>query len=175
VIRVRAAETADAKAIAAIQVAAWRAGYRHILPGRFLAELDESGRAERWRGRIGPAAWPDSPTFVAVDEAGAVLGFVHTGPVRDEDLEPDGRAEVYTVYVDPSAWRRGIGAALMRAVNDFWAPTGVSELVLWVFEANAESRAFYEALGWRPDGATQVDDFGDARQAEVRYRRAIAS
>jgi hypothetical protein len=59
----------------------------------------------------------------------------------------------------------------MAAIEDFWAPTDVGELILWVFEENGESRAFYEALGWRPDGARQVDDFGGAHPIEVRYRR----
>lgn len=62
----------------------------------------------------------------------------------------------------------------MGAVDDFWAPSDVTELVLWVFERNAAGRRFYEALGWRPDGTTQTDDFGDAHPVEVRYRRSIA-
>jgi GNAT superfamily N-acetyltransferase len=174
VIRIRGAEVGDAEAIARIQMAAWRAGYGHIVPARWLAELDEADRADRWRGRLGPAALPDSPTFVAVDDADAVVGFVHTGPLRDEDLSRESRAEIYTLYVHPRAWRRGVGSALLGAVDTFWDPTDVRELLLWVFEANAASRAFYEALGWRPDGATQVDDFGDAQPVEVRYRRRLA-
>lgn len=173
-IRIRLAEARDAEAIASIQVAAWRTGYGHIVPARWLEELDEGDRADRWRDRLGAAALPDSPTFVAVDASDTVTGFVHTGPLRDEDLPRAGRAEVYTLYVDPRSWRRGIGSALLRAVDAFWAPTGVGELCLWVFEANRESRAFYEALGWRPDGAAQIDDFGDAQPVEVRYRRRLA-
>lgn len=172
-IRIRGAQATDAEAIARIQLAAWRTAYRHILPARWLAELDERARVDRWRGRLGTSAQPDSPTFVAIDETDAVIGFVHTGPERDEDLDPAGRAEVYTAYVDPAAWRRGVGTALMNAVDAFWAGTDVRELTLWVFEANAEARAFYESLGWRPDGASQVDDFGDAQPMEVRYRRAL--
>jgi RimJ/RimL family protein N-acetyltransferase len=49
----------------------------------------------------------------------------------------------------------------------------VHELFLWVFEENAESRAFYERLGWRPDGGRQVDDFGGAHPIEIRYRRSL--
>lgn len=174
-IRIRRAEDGDAEAIARIQLAAWRTAYRHILPARWLAELDEADRADRWRGRLGPAALPESPTFVAVDETDAVVGFVHTGPERDEDLDSAGRAEVYTAYVDPAAWRRGVGTALMEAVDAFWVGTGVRELTLWVFEANAEARAFYESLGWQADGASQIDDFGDAQPVEVRYRRPLQS
>lgn len=169
----RLARTEDADAIAAIQIAAWRAAYAGIMPAAFLAEQDVAHRAERWRGRVGDAAEPNSPTLVISDASG-VRGFVHTGPIRDPDLEPQGRAEIYTIYVDPTAWRLGLGTALLNAVDDHWRPRRIGELVLWVFEANRPARAFYERMGWRPDGSTQVDDFGSARAVEVRYRRALA-
>lgn len=132
-----------------------------------------AARGIQWSTRIGPAAHADSPTFVALDDDGGLRGFAHTGPLRAGDLAGEGRAEVYTVYVDPDAWRQGIGTALMTAIAEFWAPTDIRELTLWVFEDNAESRAFYESLGWRPDGARQIDDFGGAHPVELRYRKPI--
>jgi GNAT superfamily N-acetyltransferase len=143
------------------------------LPADFLAGLDEEARVAQWMTRIGIAAWPDSPTFVALDEARTLCGFTHTGPVRDGELAGGDRAEVYTIYVDPASWRRGIGTALMDAVDDFWRPRGIRELVLWAFEGNADGRAFYERLGWQPDGARVIDDFGGVKVAEVRFRRSI--
>lgn len=141
---------------------------------RFLEELDPEERAARWRGRIGEAGDPESPTFVAVDRADAVLGFVHTGPSRDDDAPPARFAELYTLYVDPAWWRRGIGSLLADAVVAFWHPRRIEAVTLWVFEANADARAFYEAAGWIADGARQVDDFGDAAPVEVRYRRSVS-
>jgi GNAT superfamily N-acetyltransferase len=123
--------------------------------------------------RLGSNAQPDSPTFVALDDADTVRGFAHTGPTRDDDLDPAGRAEVYTVYVDPAGWRHGHGSALMGAIDAFWGPTSVGELTLWVFEENRLGRDFYERLGWRPDGARQIDDFGGANPVEIRYRRSL--
>jgi GNAT superfamily N-acetyltransferase len=173
VTRIRLAETADADAIAAIQIGAWRTAYASFLPAAFLESLNIEQRATQWRGRIGPAMRPGSPTFVALDETHTVRGFAHTGPVRDEDLDPAGRAEIYTIYVDPGSWRRGIGSALLAAIDEHWAGTDVRELVLWAFEANADGRAFYERMGWRLDGARQVDDFGTVHPVEVRYRRRL--
>ncbi|HUG28973.1 MAG TPA: GNAT family N-acetyltransferase, partial [Candidatus Limnocylindria bacterium] len=118
--RIRPARDGDAEAIARIQIASWRAAYRAIMPADFLAGLNEAERAERWRTRVGSDASPDAPTYVAVDGAGTVVGFAHTGPLRDEDLPSDGRGEVYTLYVDPAAWRRGIGTALLAAIDEFW-------------------------------------------------------
>ena len=169
---VRLARTEDADAIAAIQLTAWRTAYAGIMPAAFLAEQNVADRAERWRGRIGGAADPGSPTFV-ISDASDIRGFVHTGPIRDADLERRGRAELYTIYVHPTAWRRGLGSRLLQTVDDFWRPRRIGELVLWVFEANRPARAFYERKGWRHDGSTQVDDFGSAQAVEVRYRRAL--
>lgn len=173
VTRIRLAEAGDAEAIGRIQVEAWRAAYAQILPPGFLASLDATARASQWHDRIGERAHPNAPTFVALDERDAVRGFAHTGPVRDDDLRPDGRAEIYTVYVDPERWRHGAGSDLMRAIDDFWLPTEVHELTLWVFEENQLGRAFYERLGWQPDGARQVDDFGGVHPAEIRLRRRL--
>lgn len=172
VVAVRLATIEDADTIAALQIAAWRAAYGDIVPARWLEELDVDERAARWRGRIGPAADPSAPTFVAT-EGDDVVGFVHVGPIRDEDLEPHGRIEVYTVYVHPDAWRRGVGRALLDEAESFGRRAGASELTLWVFERNAASRAFYERLGWRADGTAKIDDFGDAQPVEVRYRKRI--
>ncbi len=173
--RIRIARTDDAEAITRIQIASWRAAYRSILPAEFLATLDETERADRWRGRIGPAATAaEAPTFVAVDDADAVLGFVSLGPVRDDDVAPAGLGEVYTLYVDPEAWRRGIGSALLAAADEHWRPTDVRELLLWVFVDNAAARAFYAAQGWAADGTRRIDDFGNAQPVEIRYRRTIA-
>ena len=171
---IRLAERRDAEGIARVQVAAWRAAYAGIVSAAFLDGLDVADRISRWRTRIGPTMRPDAPTFVATDAADAVLGFAHTGPARDDDLDPATVGEVYTVHVDPIAWRGGIGAALMGAIDEFWRATDVRELVVWVFDENANARAFYERLGWQADGATQrVDDLGDAHAIEVRYRRNL--
>jgi len=173
VTRIRLASADDAGAIARVQIAAWRAAYADIVPAQFLASLDVGERVDRWRTRISPAADSGAPTFVALDTTDAVRGFAHSGPIRDDDLSPEGRAEVYTVYVDPVAWRRGIGSTLMTAVDDFWGLSGIRELVLWTFEDNPAARTFYEQLGYTFDGTRKIDDFGGTRIAEVRYRRRM--
>ena len=85
--------------------------------------------------------------------------FAHTGPARDDDLDATTVGEVHTIHVDPIAWRRGIGASLMGAIDEFWRSTEVRDLVVWVFDENANARAFYERLGWQVQTARpEVDD-----------------
>nr|WP_244672474.1 GNAT family N-acetyltransferase [Xanthomonas sp. D-93] len=68
---------------------------------------------------------------------GQVLGFV-----------ADDGAELAWLYVDPAARRRGIGQALVAAVQDA-SPAG---LTLELLEGNAAALAFYRACGFVESG-----------------------
>jgi GNAT superfamily N-acetyltransferase len=54
------------------------------------------------------------------------------------------------IVVQPSWRRRGIGARLARAAENWANGRGAAWLELGVYEFNAEARAFYEALGYVP-------------------------
>jgi ribosomal protein S18 acetylase RimI-like enzyme len=165
---VRPATTADAAGVAAVQVATWRVAYDGLMPAAFLAGLSVPAGTERWRGLLGSA---EVRTFVAVEgdeESGEVVGFVTAGPARDADL-PEGTGEVYAVYVLPSCQGRGLGRDLMGAATGWLAARGYVHAAVWVLTANAPSRSFYAALGWRPDGTERSIDVGGALVEEVRY------
>jgi ribosomal protein S18 acetylase RimI-like enzyme len=49
---------------------------------------------------------------------------------------------------------------------------GAGEATLWVGEANARARRFYEREGWEPTGATRASELGPV---ELQYRRQLAS
>jgi ribosomal protein S18 acetylase RimI-like enzyme len=171
-IRVRAAAVGDARAIAEIGVLGWQAAYRGILPADFLAGLSIGAREIAWQ--MGLESDPDgaAPTWIA-ERAGQVVGYVSSGPPRDEDVAPP-TAEVYAIYVLPADWRSGAGRALLTAAALHWHARGAAELVLWVLEDNAAGRRFYEAMGWRPDGARQELALGGAKVIEIRYRMKTA-
>lgn len=57
----------------------------------------------------------------------------------------------------------GVGAQVLASV-----PTSVDRL--WVLEANARARRFYERHGWRPDGRSQPCEF-EPFPLEVGYTR----
>jgi len=54
------------------------------------------------------------------------------------------------IMVLPSWRRRGIGARLARAAENWASDGGAAWLELGVYEFNTEARAFYEALGYVP-------------------------
>ena len=54
------------------------------------------------------------------------------------------------IVVLPSWRRRGIGARLARAAENWASERGAAWLELGVYDFNADARAFYEALGYLP-------------------------
>jgi ribosomal protein S18 acetylase RimI-like enzyme len=166
----RRATGADAMAMAAMHIRAWRVAYRGLVPDAHLDALDPDARAARYR--LDPTGPEDPETWLAVSEtAGDVIGFVVTGPCRDEGLS--GVGEVWSVYVDPAHWREGVGAALMADAVARLERAGFSEAVLWVLTDNVQARRFYEATGWHADGASRAIQIGGQAIDETRYRRAL--
>lgn len=137
---IRPALPQDIPDIVAVHVAAWDAAKDGLdLPSRRSAE----DRTRQWTTFLDAgvgAMW-------LAEERDGVGGFLAHGPSRDDDRA--GESEIYTLYVDPHRWGRGIGSALMSQ-----AP--LDELVsLWVSEANHRARRFYARHGFEPDGARE--------------------
>ncbi len=170
---IRRAGLADARAIAEVAVAGWQAAYRGILSDAFLDAMRVDAREVAWRERLARDVDGGAPAWVA-ERAGHVVGFVSSGPPRDEDV-PLPASEIYAIYVLAESWRQGLGRSLLQTAVAHWRAGGARTLVLWVFEANAPARAFYEAMGWQPDGGRQALELGSASAIEIRYRLRLSA
>lgn len=167
-IETRRATGEDALAVAEVHLGAWRVAYRGVIPDEYLDALDVEARASRYTfDATGP---DDLATWIALDN-GAVVGFVTIGPCGDDDAT--GAGEIFALYVAPARWRSGIGARLMAGGGERLRERGFVDAVLWVLERNLQARAFYEARGWRADGAAKTIDFGAETLVEIRYRSAL--
>ena len=157
-MRVRNAVPDDAAAIARVQVRSAQGGFAGIFPAEALATLDPEPRVALWRERLPLVA----------EEEGEIVGFAHVGP---SDEEPVG--EVFRIFVLPERWGAGVGRALMETALEELRAEGFAEATLWVHADNPRARRFYEAGGWRLDGAEKdVESFGMPVK-EVRYRIAL--
>lgn len=167
---IRPAQARDAAEIARIHVRTWQAAYRGQLPDLFLGSLDAEldQRTARWEGFIASAATRRQRQLVAQD-GDRVVGFVTFGPSEDEPVDPE-VGQIYAIYVDSSYWDRGFGRELFAAAVHGLTDAGFGAATLWVLEANARARRFYEAAGWVTDGAMKTERRGDVELHEVRYR-----
>jgi GNAT superfamily N-acetyltransferase len=177
---VRAATPDDAEAVAAIRIRGWQKGYAGLMPEAYLAGLSAALRADAERFRAGlEHPTPHRQLFVA-ERDGTPIGFANVGPYR-RDQDPadldDTAGEVRAIYVRPDAWRSGAGRALMDAAVEHLRGAGLTPIRLWVLEANARARAFYERYGFRLDGGRSVFVVEQPGQlpvelVEVRYTLA---
>jgi GNAT superfamily N-acetyltransferase len=157
--------------IAEIHVRSWQAGYRGLIPQDYLDGLDPAARVDARRRTLQEADLPRSGTLVATDN-GRVIGFAHIGPARDEDAG-QAAGEVWAIYLAPGAWGKGCGRELMSAALAELARGGYQHATLWVLDTNARARRFYDAAGFRPDGAEKTDDSRGFPVTEIRYRRSL--
>ena len=166
---VRAAVPADAPAMAALHVRAWRAAYTGIMPDAFLAGLRVEEREAMWRRSLtAPEVAPAERAIFVAEEAGTLLGVAAAGHARGDD--EFGMGELYAINVDPSAWGGDASGALLDAATA-WLDGRFAASILWVVDGNARARAFYESAGWSPDGATKTEDYDGTKVPERRYRR----
>ncbi len=92
----------------------------------------------------------DSALFIARDQAGAGLGFVHLYPFFSSlALAPAWLLS--DLYVAESARRQGIGEALMNAARAHAEASGACGLQLETAKTNLVGQALYERLGYVRD------------------------
>ena len=174
-IEVRDARIGDADAIASAHIDSWRVGYRGVVPDEYIDSHEfAKSRRDRWR------AWTwqsihGSRLFV-VTMNGRVVGWVHAGPERVEDVPAvtgaAGRGEVYGFCVHPTAWGSGGAGALMSRCEEFLRDEGFASAIMWVLRDNPRARAFYEKAGWRFAGRESTfspSGWPDAALPEVQY------
>lgn len=170
-VSVRPARAGDAAAVADLQVRTWQEAYADALPPAALAALHESDAEARWRDAITAPPSPRHHVLVAVD-AGRLAGFVACGPAGDPDLDPDRDAEVVALVVATDHQRRGHGSRMLAAAVDVLRADGTSTAVVWLFDADAATQAFYESAGWGRDGAARELDMGEPVR-QVRLHTAL--
>jgi ribosomal protein S18 acetylase RimI-like enzyme len=168
-MEVRVARIEDAARIAEIHVRTWQVAYRGIIPDLLLDSLSISKRQTFWQDRLAA-----NEVEVLVAAAGnAVCGWLAYGRSRDADTNP-AVAEVYGLYVDPTAWRCGAGTLLWNHARDRMTENNMEYVTLWVLEANTRARRFYEAMGFQHEtGQVKLFQRENTILPEVRYRTRL--
>ncbi len=113
----------------------------------FMSPLSPERAAAFWSAVARDVADGKRALLVAEDASG-IVGAVQL--VLDQPENQPHRAEVSKMLVLRRARRRGIGAALMRAVESVARDCG--KLLLVLDTANGDAERLYTALGWRRVG-----------------------
>jgi len=162
---VRPARPEDVDEVVDVALEAWREGYRGVVAPNLMP--DPGGLRARLRERV---AEPGPP--IAVGELDSdVCGWITFGASRDWGAAPS-VGEIWALNVHPGSWRRGVGRALVGYAIERLATGSFSEVTLWTFRDTPRSRSFYEAVGFRADGAMQ-SRHASGGAVEVRYRMAL--
>jgi len=157
-VLVRPSAPEDAEAIAVVQVSSFQVGLADVHPAETLAALDPAPRVPLWGER---------DALVAEDEQG-IVGLVQVGPSDEE-----GVGEIYRFFVAPERWGEGVGQALMARALEQLRADGFPEALLWVHVDNPRARRFYEAGGWRLDGAAKEQEPFGRPVKMVLYRISL--
>ncbi|KAI1409706.1 acyl-CoA N-acyltransferase [Hypoxylon sp. FL1857] len=146
----------DAAAIAQIGANTFTATFGFSVPENDLADfLATTYSAKAIEAELLSAQESNISTFVARDEAGAVLGFVQlVGGLTEPCLQGDAstHAELRRLYVDVSAHGRGVGSKLIAAVENRAKAEGFRTLWLTVWEDNIKAQRLYQRLGYAKMG-----------------------
>ncbi|HEY8908499.1 MAG TPA: GNAT family N-acetyltransferase [Rhodoferax sp.] len=155
----------DARPIAEIHVATWKAAYAGIVPADFLAGLSVEKRESYWREQI-----PLGHQKIAVAKLGTrVVGWIAYGASRDDDAD-SGAAEIWAIYVSPEFWSGGVGRNLWLYSQSHLATEGYRSVSLWVLAANSRAINFYRKAGFVPDSSGNKEfEIGGTPLKDVRY------
>ena len=165
---IRPAEPGDEMAVAGVHVRSWQAAYRTLLPDEYLDQLRPEDRAPKYDFA---SRDPGAPQTIVATEGSQVYGFATTAPSRDSELPEHG--ELCALYVDPTHWGRGAGAALIEAARARIAGMRYEHAYLWLLTGNVRGERFYRKDGWAPDGRRRTDSVWGVSVEEIRYVRNL--
>lgn len=161
-MNIRQATVNDAKGIAKVHIDSWRTTYEGIIDPQFLSELSYEEREQMWAEGLETS----QPVFVAVTEAGDIVGFATGGEERTGKYSHY-TGEVYVIYLLKAYQGQGIGRQLIQAVTQYIYDLGHTSMLIWVLQDNP-AIYFYEALGG-VKVATERLTIGRRNHIEIAY------
>ena len=142
------------KELSYIMIAAWRAGFRNILPDSVIEQYTQFE--------------PCTDMFRQILSSG--IGTMYLAQLKGQSvgllywLPEGGTARIEALLTVPEVWGKGVATALMdRALAD---STAFSSPTVWPFRENHRAKRFYEKHGFTPTGHTRM---GDAWEVEYVY------
>ncbi|WP_448629682.1 N-acetyltransferase family protein [Cellulomonas soli] len=177
-VSVRPAVPGDERAIAHLQLAAWRTAHAAVLAGA-LDRLDEDAMSGQWAQAIATPPGRGFRVLVACQGA-AVVGVTSVAPVAAPEGAPLAApgGVILALEVDPAHQRAGHGSRLLAAAVDLLRQDGADQVHTWVLDGDEGRTAFLSGAGLGPDDAVRELARGtapDGSDLTVRERRWYAA
>jgi L-amino acid N-acyltransferase YncA len=132
------------------------------VPDSYLDALTEAESEDRWRA-VAAGEEPGAELLVCKVD-GRIVGFAAYGTARPPTFDHSG--ELYATY-----YGKGYGSAMLREVTAGLRRLGHNDMIVWVMEANARGRAFYENIlhGRLVEGSQQSFEIDGRTIWEIAY------
>ena len=151
-------DISSAEDLADIMIAAWRSGFRDILPEETIEKYTQfQPCADMFRQLLSSGA--GRMYLARLDNKSVGLLYLMTEGTT---------ARIEALLTKPEAWGKDVAARLMeQALAD---ASSYKEITVWPFAQNKRARRFYEKHGFSPTGKSRM---GDSEEVEyIRFRRA---
>src|SRR5262245_38487009 len=138
----RPARPDDVEAIAGLHALSWQRTYRGMMTDEFLDHRALPNRRQVWHDRL--HADNRDQLVSVVEQSGGLVGFI----CAYAHYDPRWGSYIDNLHVSYEWHGHGLGRALMRSAGRWLVETAPGAGVyLWVMDANASARAFYDHLG----------------------------
>ncbi|WP_420333672.1 arsinothricin resistance N-acetyltransferase ArsN1 family B [Roseibium sp.] len=154
---IRTATPADGETLAEI--------YAPYVRDTFISFETECPTAEEMARRI--ATTLEAFPWLVYEEDGDILGYAYAGKHRQRAAY-QWSCDV-TIYLAPSAQRRGIGRRLYKALFDILVRQGFAAAYAGITLPNEASVGIHEAMGFRPVGIYRGVGFKNGRWCDVGW------
>jgi ribosomal protein S18 acetylase RimI-like enzyme len=161
-LQIRESTLADAESITALHVSCWQKNFMGKIEAKALAELPVS----EWLERRKQALQNLSRIMLVAELNGKVIGFCDGGAPRDPHYGESG--ELYALYVDPAAQRKGAGRVLLLEMKSRLGALGYRRMMVKTLAGNPAARGFYSSLGGEERAGSSFM-FGGQSYPEVAY------
>jgi GNAT superfamily N-acetyltransferase len=122
--------------------------------------LDPDEHATAFGNHLTAALGTGAAVFVAVDESGRAVGFIHLQVVND--LVGRERAHISDLAVSEDARGHGVGGALLEFAEGWARDRGLGAIGLSAFATNHRALGVYERRGYAPTLITLAKQLTEA-------------
>lgn len=162
-MKIRRMTMDDLREVDALYVAAWKEGYKGLLPQSFL-----DGLTSKIVDRSPKSYFFDEGSFVILDGE-RISAHVHARPAAEEKMS--GWGEIHTMYALPRFWGTGAAGELFDYAIDWLSGQGFEKIYLYVLTGNERAARFYKKHGFTPTDDTLECGVGGEKVTDIRYIR----